>query len=125
MISGLYKNTKGAMAHEVEKTDALVTVDNGVAMLSPYASAILADFEKQTKAIKAKEDELKKRIIEEMERNNIIKIDTVDLTITYVAPATRETFDTKTFRAHNPDLYDAYVKIGEVAPSVRIKLKGE
>ena len=124
-ISGLYKNTKGAMAHEVENADALVSVVNGVASLSPYASAILADFEKQAKAIKAKEDELKKRILEEMEKNGIIKIDTAELTITYVAPTTRETFDSKAFRADNPSLYDEYVKIGAVAPSVRIKVKGE
>ena len=47
------------------------------------------------------------------------------MTITYIAPTTRETFDSKAFRAKNPKLYDEYVKIGAVASSVRIKLKGE
>ena len=125
MISGLYKNTKGARAHEIENADALISIEGNVAVLSPSASAMLADFEREAKAIKAKEDELKKRILEEMEKHGIIKIETDDLTISYVAPTTRETFDTKTFRADNPSLYDEYVKIGAVAPSVRIKVKGE
>ena len=106
-------------------TNALITIENDMAVLKPYASSMLANFERQAKAIKEQEDELKKRILEEMEKHGIIKIETDDLTITYVAPTTRETFDNKSFRADNPDLYDEYVKIGNVSASVRLKLKGE
>lgn len=125
MISGLYKNTHGARAHEIESADALITVEDGRVVLMASASAMLADFERQAKAIKAKQDELKKRILEEMESRNILQIDTDDVTITYIAPTNRETFDSKAFRADNPALYDEYVRIGAVAPSVRIKVKGE
>ena len=125
MISGLYKNTKGAMADEIERADALIRFENSGAVLMPSASAMLADFERQAKAIEEKQKELKKRILEEMEKHGIIKIETDDVTITYVAPTTRETFDSKAFRAKNPDLYDEYIKIGAVASSVRIKVKGE
>lgn len=125
MISGLYKNTKGARAHEIENADALITLENNVPVLLPSASAMLADFEREAKAIEEKQKALKKRILEEMEKHGILKIETDDLTITYVAPTTRETFDNKAFRASNPNLYDEYVKIGSVAPSVRIKVKGE
>lgn len=125
MISGLYKNTKGARAHEIESADALITIENNVAVLMPSASAMLADFEREAKAIEEKQKALKKRILDEMEKHGIIKIETDDLTITYIAPTTRETFDSKAFRAVNPDLYDDYIKIGSVAPSVKIKLKGE
>ena len=125
MISGLYKNTKGARAHEVENANALITIENNVAVLMPSASAMLADFEREAKAIEEKQKAFKKRILEEMEKHGVIKIDTDDLTITYIAPTTRETFDSKKFRADKPDLYDEYVKIGAVSPSIKIKLKGE
>ena len=125
MISGLYKNTKGAREHEISTADALLKVEGGVAVLMPSASAMLANFERQAKSIEEQQKELKKRILAEMEANGIIKIDTDELTITYVAPTTREQFDGKAFRADNPDLYDEYIKIGSVAASVRIKLKGE
>lgn len=124
-ISGLYKNTKGARENEIETADALVEMSNGVAVLLPSASAMLAQLEREAKAIEDRQKELKKRIMAEMEKHGIIKIETDDLTIAYVAPTTREQFDGKKFRADNPDLYDEYVKIGAVSASVRIKVKGE
>ena len=105
--------------------EALIKIDDNVAVLSPSASAMLAEFERQAKAIEDAQKELKKRILAEMELHGILKIDTDDVTITYIAPTTRETFDSKAFRKDNPSLYDEYVKIGAVAPSVRIKLKGD
>ena len=54
---------------------------------------------------------------------NIIKIDTPELSITYVAETSKETFDTKSFKAENPDLYDSYVKMSTVKSSLRLKVK--
>ena len=125
MISGLYKNTKGARENEISTTDTLLKVEGGVAVLMPSASAMLAQFEREAKAIEEKQKELRKRILAEMEKHGIVKIDTDELTITYVAPTTRENFDSKKFRADKPDLYDEYIKIGTVSASVKIKLKGE
>ena len=100
----------------------LVTVEN-ITLLNPEVSMALAKFEKQAKEIKAKQDELKQRILEEMEAQGIIKVETDDLTITYVAPTSRETFDSKKFRKDNPDLYDEYVSISSVKASIRMKVK--
>lgn len=103
--------------------DKLIRIENDNAVLMPSASAMLAEFERQAKEIKAKQDELKQRILEEMEANGILKIDTDELSITYVAPTSRESFDSKAFRKDNPDLYDEYVKISQVSASVRLKVK--
>ncbi len=107
----------------MNEKDALIRMENDNAVLMPSASAMLAEFERQVKEIKAKEDELKQRILEEMEANGILKIDTDELSITYVAPTSRESFDSKAFRKDNPDLYDEYVKISQVSASVRLKVK--
>lgn len=105
--------------------DEMIIFDQGTALLNPQISSQLAEFERLAKEIKTKEDELKKRILEEMESKGIIKIDTDDLTITYVAPTTREIFDKDRFQDEFPDLYDEYVKIGKVSASVRLKVKGD
>ena len=58
-----------------------------------------------------------------MEQNNIIKLETDELAITYVAPTDRESFDSKSFKADHQDLYDEYVKMSSVKSSVRLKVK--
>ena len=101
----------------------LIKVENGTALLDPDVSLRIASFERQAKAIKEMEDELKAAILEEMEANGILKVETVDLSITYIAPTDRETFDSKRLRADNPDLYDEYAKFSHVRSSIRIRVK--
>lgn len=105
--------------------DNLIKIEQNTALLNPEVSSKLAEFERMAKEIKAKQDELKQRILAEMEEHGILKIETDELMITYIAPTSRETFDSKSFRKDNPDLYDEYVKIGTVSASVRMKLKAE
>lgn len=101
----------------------LIKIENEIAILEPEVSEKIADFERQIKAIKEQEDNLKQAILEEMEANQIIKLDTPDILISYVASTDRETFDSKTFKADHQDLYDEYVKMTPVKPSIRIKVK--
>lgn len=101
----------------------LIKVESGTAILSPEASAMIADFERQMKAIKEKEEKFKAELVAEMEKNNLIKLDTPELSVSYVAGGSRETFDTKRFRDEHPDDYDNYVKLTAYKPSVRIKVK--
>ena len=62
-------------------------------------------------------------MIDEMKKRGIVKIDTNKLTITYIQPTTRETFDSKSFREKNPDLYDEFCKISPVKETVKVVLK--
>lgn len=102
----------------------LITIKDETAILDRETATKIAEFEQMAKEIKAKEDELKKAILKEMETKQLIKLDTDNLTITYIAPSERESLDSKTLREELPDIYDAYVKISPVKPSIRIKLKG-
>lgn len=101
----------------------IITVKNGTPVLDAEIAAKIAFFEQQVKDIKEKEETLKKAILEAMEGNNIVKVETDMLTISYIAPTDRETFDSKTFRKDHADLYDDYVKITPVKSSIRIKVK--
>lgn len=101
----------------------LIRIDNGIALLDEETAVKIAEFERQVKELKDAEEELKKMIISEMESKNVVKLDTDVLTLTYVQPTERETFDSKTFREKNPDLYDEFVKMTPVKASIRIKVK--
>ena len=104
--------------------DKLIRMESNSPILKPEVSFALAEFERQMKDLKAKEDALKQRILEEMESNGILKVETDDLAITYVAPTSREAFDSKKFRQAYPDLYDDFVSISPVKASIRMKVKG-
>ena len=103
--------------------DKLIRITNDEAVLVTSASVMLKDLDRMAEEIKAKQDELKQRILAEMEANGIIKIDTDDVTITYVGATNKEKFDGKAFRKDHPDLYDDYVSITSVKASLRMKLK--
>lgn len=101
----------------------LVSIKDGHAVLDKTTADLIAQFEITIKDFKRREDELKAAILAEMEHNNIICIDTPELRITYVASTDRETFDQKGFKADFPDLYDEYIKITAVKPSLRITVR--
>ena len=103
--------------------DNLIIIEQNTALLNPEVASQLAEFERVANEIKDKQKKLKDKILAEMEERGILKIETDELTITYIAESSRETFDGKAFRKDNPDLYDEYVKIGTVSASVRMKLK--
>lgn len=101
----------------------LIKYENEIAFLQPEVSTQIAELERQAKAIKQKQDEMKKSILEEMEAHNIVKLENDDLVITYIQPTDRETLDGKALKAELPDIFDAYIKMSPVKASVRIKVK--
>ena len=100
----------------------LIMLQEGVAVLDPSTADKIADFERKMKEIKAAEDALKESILAEMEEKGILSIKTEQMTISYVGGSDRESFDSKKLRADDPDLYDKYVRMTPVKPSIRIKL---
>ena len=102
----------------------LIKIENGTSLLDTDVSNKIAEFERQIKLIKEAEDALKEIIKAEMEAKGILKVkdETNGMTISYIAQTDRETFDSKKFKADNPDMYDEYVKFTPVKSSIRIKL---
>ena len=103
----------------------LITVENGTGLLNPEIAEKIANFERKIKEIKEVEDNLRAGILEEMEAKGIRKLETDDLVISYKAPYDIESFQTKEFRANNPEMYDSYVKLSPCKSSISIKLKEE
>lgn len=101
----------------------LIEIKGETSVLNETTANTLALYQQKIAELKAKEDEIKKAILEEMESKNIIKLDNEYLTISYIAPTTRETFDTKKLKKDDINLYDKYVNISPVKSSIRIKVK--
>ena len=103
--------------------DEMITLSGTEALLSPTATKMIAEVTAKMKELKEKEDALKNAILNEMESKGVIKLDNDIVSIKYIASTDRESFDSKKFRAEQPDMYDEYVRISPVKASVRIKVK--
>lgn len=73
--------------------------------------------------LEAANAEMREQIKQAMEENDIKKFDGDLVAITYVAPTTRTSFDSKRFAEERPGVYKKYLKTSEVKSSIRIKVK--
>ena len=77
----------------------------------------------QRDKLEATNAEMREQIKQAMEENDIKKFDGDLVAITYVAPTTRTSFDSKRFAEERPGVYKKYLKTSEVKSSIRIKVK--
>lgn len=101
----------------------LIVYRDNVSYLSEGAEFDLCTLEKEIKRLSDLRDNLKNNLLEEMEKREIIRLESDTVTVTRLLPTTRETFDSKKFREDNPELYDEYVKFTPVKSSLRVKVK--
>lgn len=104
------------MANIIEKTGSDVT-------FSKEVCERIISLEKQAKEIKKQQDSMKAEILDAMQKYGVVKLDNEFLKIALVPEHDAEKFDSKTFKDENPDVYDMYVKISKVKPSIRITVK--
>lgn len=83
----------------------------------------IANVEREAKRISEKQKNLKARVLEIMEENDVLKIDNNILSITYVGTTTSETLDSKALREDLPEIYDTYCKITTRGAYIKIKTK--
>lgn len=67
--------------------------------------------------------DMREAIKDAMEANGVTKFDGDLISITYVKPTTRTSFDSKRFMEERPKTAEKYLKTTEVKGSIRIKLK--
>lgn len=101
----------------------IITVESGIYNLDADFEKQLIEYKQTIDALKRQADAMEDQIKLAMEQYGLVKIETPSFLINYIAQTDRETFDSKKFKADNPDLYDEYIRITPVKASVRIKLK--
>lgn len=103
--------------------DLIIRDAEGQAIATKETLEKIRDFETKIKELKAKEEELKTRLLQEMEEKGVISLKSDILDLTYIEATTRESLDTKTLKKELPDIYNTYCKISPVKASIRIKVK--
>ena len=101
--------------------DGIIKFEDG--KLAQQAVDYIITVEMQMNALKEQYDAFKDKLLNAMEQNGFIKIESEAVRINYIAGSMRETFDSKQFKADMPDLYNEYVKFSNVKPSIRIKVE--
>lgn len=96
--------------------------DSDVALSEEVCEKIVS-LEKQAKEIKKQQDSMKAEILDAMQKYGVLKLDNEFLKILFIPEHDAERFDSKAFKEDNPDIYDSYVKISTVKPSIRITVK--
>ena len=96
--------------------------DSDVALSEEVCEKIVS-LEKQAKEIKKQQDSMKHEILDAMQKYGVLKLDNEFLKIAFIPEHDAEKFDSKTFKEENPDIYDSYVKLSKVKPSIRITVK--
>ena len=81
--------------------------------------------EDELKLIKEKVDKVKEILYGTMEKEGIKTVDRGKLKITYVAPSSRTSVDSKKLEKEEPEIYKKYIKTTTVAGSIKITLMGE
>lgn len=99
----------------------LIQFENG--HLAEKAVEYIRAVESRMKKEKEDYDAFKRELLKAMEDNGITKIDTDTVIVSYIGATTRETFDSKAFKADMPELYDECTRFSDVSPSIRIKVK--
>lgn len=101
----------------------LIEINLGAIELSKGVDNIIKQFNEAIEQLTNEYNELKKRLLSEMENKGVINVENGSIRINYIQPDCREMFDSKAFRAAYPDLYDEFVTMTPVKSSIRITVK--
>lgn len=77
----------------------------------------------EKKRIEDQEKQLKKLLVEAMEKYGVKSFENDVIKFVYVAPTTRSTIDSTRLKKDHPDIAERYSKTSPVSASVRITVK--
>lgn len=85
----------------------------------------LGELEVQAKKIEEQQKKLKEDLLQAMETHGVKKWDNEVMTVTYTAPTSKTSVDSKKLKEELPAVFTQYSKTSNVKSSIRIKLKEE
>jgi hypothetical protein len=97
-------------------------VEDAIQKLSDLEQIIIVQ-KAEIEAIEKRQEDLKAFLLEQMEKAGVKKWETGNIAVTYVAPSTRVTIDSKRLKEEEPEIYNSYAKVTETKRSLRIKIK--
>ena len=108
-----------------ETTDGAVTNPNVDTFLQEQSDTLskIINFEIQKKSIEEEDKKLRDALKVAMEKYNIKNFTNERVKLTYIAPTTRTTIDSKKLKVELPDIANKYSKTSNVSATVKIEVK--
>lgn len=105
--------------------DAEIITDEVVQFQSAVPDTLLkiTELVLEKKRIEDQEKQLKKLLVEAMEKYGVKSFENDVVKFVYVAPTTRSTIDSTKLKKDHPDIVEQYSKTSPVSASVRITVK--
>lgn len=104
----------------VQKLDKTQTE---IAKVEQEIAAQTVSLQKKLTTLKEQDSEVRKAILEAMQKHDVKKFENDNMTITYIAPTKRKGIDSAKLESMHPKIYQQVLKYTDVRPSVRIKIK--
>lgn len=101
----------------------LVKVENGKIVVAQEVVNQIVEFNKEKLKMDLIEKELKEKLKEAMENNNVTKLEFGELKVSYRNASTRTTVDSKKLKEELPDIYEEYSKTSNVSSSISISVE--
>jgi predicted phage-related endonuclease len=101
----------------------LVKVENGEIVVAQEIINQIVEFEKEKLKMDLIQKELKEKLKEAMENNNVTKLEFGELKVSYRNASTRTSIDSKKLKEELPDIYDEYSKTSNVSSSISISVE--
>lgn len=103
--------------------EELVKVNNGEITVAQEIVKQIVEFEKEKLKMDLIQKEVKEKLKEAMEQNNVVKLDLGELKVSYRSPSTRTTIDSKKLKEDLPDIYEEYSKTSNVSSSISMSVE--
>ena len=99
----------------------LIRYEGGSPILDERTGARLAALEATIEQLEAERKALRDMIMKEMRRIGIIKLQTEELTVSYLPAGSAGRLDTKALREECPDVYNAYSDLVDVPDRILVR----
>lgn len=101
----------------------LAEVNKQTAEVQAKIAEATAELQKELQELQEKDSSIRAAIKESMENSSIKKYEDDNISVVSVSATTRKSFDTKSFKEQQPDMYKQFEKTTQVKASIRITLK--
>lgn len=109
---------------EIKTNDVIILGQEGELSVNPNAVEMILHFEESMKNIKDQYSQYRQALLKAMKENGIKKIETPEMTISYIEPDIRFIPDNDKLWKEYKDIAFKCQKESKVKESVRIRLKG-
>ena len=96
-----------------------------MSLVEAKISTAIAVFSERLEGMRTRDGEMREAIKVAMRDNFAKKFENDLIAITYVAPTTRTSIDTKKLKEEKPEIWEEYSKTSEVKDSVRITINND